>query len=192
MRALDERKQGYASSACRLTEDGHIIRIAAKCRNVVVYPLQRHHLVHQSQVLSIGVVGSVGQVRQVEEAEDAQSILDGNKNDFWIFLYEIVALILRFNRSTHFVSSTVNPYHDWLRGGRRAFSLPDVQAQAVLALNVKGGLFAGFLPLIGTFRIIISLVHTLICNIVHWRLPAQFAHGLLAHERDSLVSNDAS
>ena len=95
----------------------------------------------------------------------------------------IVALIQWVNRSTHFESSTVNPYHDWLRGGRRAFSLPDVQAQAVLALNVKGGLFAEILPLIGTFRIIISLVHTLICNIVHWRLPAQFAPGFPCKQR---------
>ena len=87
---------GDATSVCRLPEDGHIIRIAAKCPNVVVYPLQRHHLVHQSQVLSIGVVGSVGQVRQVKKPKTPRSILDVNKYDVRILSDEIGSFFARF------------------------------------------------------------------------------------------------
>ena len=63
--AFDQRQQGHATCTGGFAEDGHVVGIAVEGRDVLVYPLQRHQLVHKSQVLCIGVVGTVRQVRQV-------------------------------------------------------------------------------------------------------------------------------
>ena len=92
--------------------DGHILWVATEGGNVLMHPLQRHYLVHKSQVRRILVVLTVLQVREMQEAEEADSVCDGNKDDIRIFLYEVGAIILRVSRSAYIESATINPHDD--------------------------------------------------------------------------------
>ena len=46
--SFDQRKQGTARTTGRLSEDGHIVGIAAEALDVLVYPFQGHQLIQGS------------------------------------------------------------------------------------------------------------------------------------------------
>ena len=101
-----------------------------------------------------------------------------------------MAIMRRIDRSAHLKGATVNPYHHRFLFRRRLVCLPYIQIQAVFALIVKRCCLAETFTLMGTLSIVISLVHAIIGNNVHWVLPTQVAHRLLAHKRNTPKGND--
>ena len=190
MGALHQRQQGHAGAARGFAEDGHVVGIAAEARDVLMDPLERHHLIHQAQVLGVRIVRAVRQVGQVEKAEHPDPVLDGGHDDVRVLLHEIVAIVGRVHRAALFKRAAMDPDHHRLFPRAGIIRLPDVQVQAVLPLHVEGRAFVDALPLAGRFSDVIRLVDAVVPGIFHRGLPAVFPHGLLAHIGDALVRDD--
>ena len=64
-----------------LTEDGHVVRIAAESRDVFLYPLQRRDLVEQSVVARCVMFGLRAEFRQCKESEFPESVVDRDQHN---------------------------------------------------------------------------------------------------------------
>lgn len=82
IRTIRHHLQPHRDPPKALTEDGDVVGIPAKSRDVILDPLQRQVLILESQVLSLGRVESVGR----REAEDADAVVDGHVDDRLIIL----------------------------------------------------------------------------------------------------------
>ena len=187
MRTLDERQEGCAGAACRLAPDGHVAGVAAEGCNILVNPLQRHHLVHEAQIRRILIVLAVRQMRQMEESEEADSVGDGDKDDVRVLRHQVVAVVLRVGRSANLEAATVDPHDDRLLR-RSVVTPPDIQIEAVLAHRIEGGRVARCLY--RAFAIVTGLIDTAVGSNIYRGLPAQVAYGLLAYKGNALIRND--
>src|SRR5262249_23138451 len=72
----------YRRSPSRLSEDGHVVRIAAECRDVVVYPLQRELLIANAVGTRRFAWSLLVQIWMGEEPERAQAIVHAHHDDW--------------------------------------------------------------------------------------------------------------
>ena len=76
-------KHAHRNSAGRFAEKCYATRIASKCRDVALYPLQSRDLVHQAIVAGMSTLFGA-QVRMCEKTKRAQAIGDAhNDNAFF-------------------------------------------------------------------------------------------------------------
>ena len=127
----------------------------------------------------------------MEEAENTKSVRNAYTDDVLILFDKIVKIIHWIDRSAKHITTAVNPYNDRLRLSILVPRCPDIQIQAVFTLIEKRSVFVNIQHLIGTFRIVICLVHAIIRFNVHRCLPTVFPNGLLADKRDPLVCDNA-
>ena len=124
-------EDGGGGSSGVLSEDGHLVGVAAELLDVLLHPLEHHDL-----VLDAKVAGGEA-VPGGEEAEGPQAVVEGDEDD--VVLQQVVGAEEVGGSSAHDESPAVDVDHDGalllvqLRG-------VDVEEEAVL---VSGGLALG-------------------------------------------------
>ena len=77
LRGRHRQQRGHLSSATRLPEDHHRVRIAAELGDVVAHPAQRGDDVHHADVAGRGELLTAGFLER-REAEDVEAVIDGD------------------------------------------------------------------------------------------------------------------
>ncbi|CAD6005826.1 conserved protein of unknown function [Agreia sp. COWG] len=126
---------GHGIAARRLTEHRHVRRIAPEGRDIRLHPLERRHLVAQSEVVVEHPL-RCREPREVEVAEGAQTIVDADVDDA-AFAHERLAVERVLGARAHRVGTAVNEDH---HGKARRFGVQwrtlrphHVEGQTVLA-----------------------------------------------------------
>ena len=158
--------------------------------DVLVDPLERHHLVHDPQVLRVRIVLSVRKVGQVEEAVSVEPVFDGNEDNVLVLLDICRTLLPRFGRGSGHKGAAMDPYDDGLLFSTRIRRFPHIQIQAFLTRGVKGADLQGIHALVGDGPEIIRLVYAVIRNGINRGLPAVFTDGLPADKGNAPEGND--
>lgn len=126
--ALGRRRGGQSrhfGAAARLAQNGHVVRIAAKGRDVVPYPLQRQHQVGDAHV------GVAADGAQVHVAHIVQPGIGGNKNAVGV-VGEVFAVVdLQFQGGAGLQAAPMDEHQHRLLGGAVQSVGPDVQVQAL-------------------------------------------------------------
>src|SRR5690606_15860275 len=112
------------------TEDGHIVRIASECFNVLLNPFQGSNLIHES-ITSLGLVWMLfTQRRKCKMPQASETIVDRDKND--VLLRKLMPEILRTRAGPSGEAATMYPNHDRQRcPGFGPGRFPDIQVQAI-------------------------------------------------------------
>ena len=85
----------------------------------------------------------------------------------------------------------MDPHHDRFLLRPFVVGLPDIQVQAVFTLRIETSHLTGAAHLAGNFSEIICLIYTVVRCDVHRCFPAVFPDGLLSHEGNALIRNNA-
>ncbi len=125
--------QGLDTARTRaLTENGHVVRVAAESRDVVLNPMQGCELVKKAVVARAETVILLSQKRMGQETEHADTIVDGHENHALLgilltveFDFIAVAVVER---------AAVNPHHDREFRVSAGCRSPDIQIEAVLTV----------------------------------------------------------
>ena len=142
---LHHAEEGGGAAAGGLTEDGHVVGVAAEGLDVLLDPLQGLDMVQQTQAGGVLVVLASFDPREVDEAHEADAVVGGDHDDVLVLLHEELAVIEGIGGAAPGEAATVEEDHHRLAGGTEVLG-PDVQGQAVLADLVVGRPLAG--PLI--------------------------------------------
>src|SRR5699024_5670931 len=94
----------------RKTENGHIIRIATECPDILLYPLKGSNLVHIGVTALWFLWVLFTQLRKCKMAEASQTIVDGHQND--VFLGKCLSRGCSTGAASAHKSTTMNPYHN--------------------------------------------------------------------------------
>ena len=174
--SVDEREEGNTCRACRLTEDRHVVRIAAESCNVFLYPSERFKLVEQTEVACLLEVFSARNSLEVHKSQEAETVVDRHKQDVGILFGDVGKVVewrcLGFGTE----SAAMYPHHNRLfavgAGGIAVY----VKHKAVLAelccsvrvVQRSNGNVAG----------LCCIVHSVIICGRKRLLPAKFTHRL--------------
>ena len=133
VRLGDLHQVEHLGPAAGLAEDGHVVRVAAEARDVLVDPLQSGHQICVARVGGVLVLLPVG--GQVQVAQDVQPVVQGDHHHV-AELGEGVAVIghLLDGRARR-EAAPVEPDHDGFLGGGIDGGAPYVQILAVLVLG---------------------------------------------------------
>ena len=103
---------GYLSTAAGLSQDGHILRVTTKLRDVVTHPTKCLNQIRHPDIIRIRILRS--EIRHIQISKRIQSMIDRNK-DHIIELCQIKSIIaFLLNRRTCCISATMDPEHDRL------------------------------------------------------------------------------
>ena len=126
----------------------------------------------------------------MEEAEYTGPVLDGDKNDVRVLMYEVGSLLTGLDRTAFFEGATVNPHNDRLLLRASLVGFPNVEVQAILSFNVEGGNLHDVIILGRTFPEVIRLVYAIVRDNVYRCFPAIFPDRLPAHKGNTFERND--
>ena len=119
-------------AAAGVAADGHVLRVAAEGRDVVMYPVHSHHQVRDAHVA--GVPELLAVVLQIEVGDDVQPVVDGHEDHVPVVSHaEAVEGDLLEGVAAE-EAAAVDPDEHGLLLPRGALGGPDVQVLAVLAL----------------------------------------------------------
>ena len=163
-----------APGARRLTEDRHVLRIAAESADVLAHPLECSNLVEQTVVARRAVGRLCCQSRVGEEAEHAEAIVDRDHHD--ALASESRAVVPGRSAAAGSEAATVDPHHDRAPLADPFGARPDVEEKAVLAAldrrpAVEGLRVALWLPAVLGERARVELPDPRLDGL--WRSPAQ-------------------
>ena len=113
-------------------EDGHVVRVAAECRDVVLHPLQRRDLIVQPLVARSAVGGFRAERRVGEEAEQTQAVVDGHQHH--AVPRQLLTIVEGCARRAHDEAAAVDPHHHWAPFVGLARASPHVEIEAVFVL----------------------------------------------------------
>ena len=155
--------------AGRLTEDRHVLRVAAEARDVVLHPLERELLVHQAVVAGVVRLGPGAQRGMREEAEQAEPVVD--RHDHNTLLDEVDRVVVAALAADQ--RAAVDPHHHrQLRRRPRRTRRVDVQEEAVLIRALLAEEPGGLRARRAEGR---RVQHLPPARVRLWRLPAELA-----------------
>ena len=163
--------QLYAGSTGTLSHNGDIFRITTEGSNVVLYPLDRGHLVVQTVVT--GNTGFFLQLRQAHKAHRSKAVIQSNTDDALFRPHRTVEML--FVTAPAGESAAVDIHQN-----RQLITLPSsirgehIQKQAVLAVSI-GFALAEFIIVENLLKILFFIVKcpglvaasAVFCGIVH-------------------------
>src|SRR4029453_4638736 len=115
----------------RLSENGDLIRIAAKRRDVPTDPLQRRDLIEKTVVPRRVMLGFPGQLRMGQKSQRADPIVQADDDD--AFRCELRAVVDSHRARAFVEAAAIDPEHDRQPGARIPRRRPYIEEETVFA-----------------------------------------------------------
>ena len=128
---LSERRD--LSAAARLTEDRHVLRIAAESRDVFLHPFQGGHEIRNAHVHGILILLAVH--GEIQMSEGIQTVVNGDEHDAVVFREAVAFIGHVLDGGTGRIAAAVEPDHDRLLCRRVNRIRPHIQVLAMLRLR---------------------------------------------------------